>query len=51
MRHTCDACSANVHCVSRRAVLYAASTVAAYCDEKVANREIRVWHFVIEKGY
>jgi hypothetical protein len=22
-----------------------------YCDEKVANREIRVWHFVIEKGY
>jgi hypothetical protein len=23
---------------------------AAYCDQKVANREIRVWHFVIEKG-
>jgi hypothetical protein len=23
----------------------------AYCDEKVANREIRVWHFVIENGY
>jgi hypothetical protein len=22
-----------------------------YCDEKVANREIRVWHFVIENGY
>jgi hypothetical protein len=22
-----------------------------YCDQKVANREIRVWHFVIEKGY
>jgi hypothetical protein len=24
---------------------------AEYCDEKVANREIRVWHFVIENGY
>jgi hypothetical protein len=24
---------------------------APYCDEKVANREIRVWHFVIENGY
>ena len=23
----------------------------AYSDEKVANREIRVWHFVIENGY
>jgi hypothetical protein len=23
---------------------------ARYCDQKVANREIRVWHFVIEKG-
>jgi hypothetical protein len=22
-----------------------------YCDQKVANREIRVWHFVIENGY
>jgi hypothetical protein len=24
---------------------------ARYSDEKVANREIRVWHFVIENGY
>jgi hypothetical protein len=24
---------------------------AVYCDPKVANREIRVWHFVIENGY
>jgi hypothetical protein len=24
---------------------------AAYSDQKVANREIRVWHFVIENGY
>jgi hypothetical protein len=24
---------------------------AAYNDEKVANREIRVWYFVIENGY
>jgi hypothetical protein len=24
---------------------------AAYCDPKVANRENRVWHFVIENGY
>jgi hypothetical protein len=24
---------------------------AAYSDAKVANREIRVWHFVIENGY
>jgi hypothetical protein len=24
---------------------------AGCCDAKVANREIRVWHFVIEKGY
>jgi hypothetical protein len=22
-----------------------------YSDEKVANREIRVWHFVLENGY
>ena len=22
-----------------------------YCDEKVANRDVRVWHFVIENGY
>ena len=22
-----------------------------YSDEKVANRETKVWHFVIEKGY
>jgi hypothetical protein len=22
-----------------------------YCDEKVANRDIRVWHLVIENGY
>jgi hypothetical protein len=26
-------------------------TPASYCDEKVANREIRVWHLVIENGY
>jgi hypothetical protein len=24
---------------------------AAYCDEKVANREIRLWRFVIENDY
>jgi C-terminal processing protease CtpA/Prc len=24
---------------------------AGYIDDKVANREIRVWHFVIENGY
>jgi hypothetical protein len=23
----------------------------SYSDEKFANREIRVWHFVIENGY
>ena len=22
-----------------------------YCDQKVANREMRVWHFVIKIGY
>jgi hypothetical protein len=27
------------------------SAIALYCDEKVANREIRVWHFVMENGY
>jgi hypothetical protein len=27
------------------------STALRYSDEKVANREIRVWHFVIENGY
>ena len=31
------------------AVLFAAPSW--YCDVKVANREIRVWHFVIENGY
>jgi hypothetical protein len=25
--------------------------LAPYSDQKVANREIRVWHFVIENGY
>jgi hypothetical protein len=25
--------------------------VVPYGDVKVANREIRVWHFVIENGY
>jgi hypothetical protein len=29
----------------------AVSCVATYSDPKVANREIRVWHFVIENGY
>jgi hypothetical protein len=30
----------------------ASARVPAACsDEKVANREIRVWHFVIENGY
>jgi hypothetical protein len=23
----------------------------AYSDEKIANRDIRVWHLVIENGY
>ena len=27
------------------------STSAPCSDAKAANREIRVWHFVIEKGY
>ena len=36
--------------------LHKAATAAqvsgsSYSDEKVANREMRVWHFVIEKGY
>jgi hypothetical protein len=35
-----------------RARLAAASClVATYSDAKVANREIRVWHLVIENGY
>jgi hypothetical protein len=29
----------------------APAALASYCDEKVANREIRVWYFVIENGY
>jgi hypothetical protein len=29
----------------------AAERRLAYCDQKAANREIRVWHFVIENGY
>jgi hypothetical protein len=28
-----------------------ASSSVPYSDEKVANREIRVWHFVKENGY
>jgi hypothetical protein len=27
------------------------ATRPAYSDAKVANREIRVWHFVIKNGY
>jgi hypothetical protein len=27
------------------------AVLATYCDAQVANREIRVWHLVIEKGY
>jgi RNA recognition motif-containing protein len=26
-------------------------TLTPYCDEEVANRDVRVWHFVIENGY
>jgi hypothetical protein len=26
------------------------SAPPSYCDQKVASREIRVWHFVIENG-
>jgi hypothetical protein len=29
----------------------AAQVLLPYSDEEVANREIRVWHFVVEKGY
>ena len=27
------------------------SVEASYCDEKVANGDIRIWHLVIENGY
>jgi hypothetical protein len=30
---------------------YSNTPRGAHSDEKVANREIRVWHFVIENGY
>jgi hypothetical protein len=29
----------------------AAGSLMRYSDEKVANRDIRVWHLVIENGY
>jgi hypothetical protein len=28
-----------------------ATTQLSYSDAKVANRDIKVWHFVIENGY
>ena len=31
--------------------VFSTSAATSYSDEKVANREIRVWHFVIENGY
>ncbi len=37
--------------VVTRAAGSAASARSTYSDETVANREIRVWHFVIENGY
>ena len=37
-----------LRCRHRRAQL---RVVPAYSDAKVANREIRVWHCVIENGY
>ena len=33
------------------ALTAAAASSSSYCDQKVANREIRVWHFVVENGY
>jgi hypothetical protein len=27
------------------------NTRPPYCDEKVANRDIRIWHYVTENGY
>jgi hypothetical protein len=36
--------------ISRVSTLLLASLVT-YSDGKVANREIRVWHLVIENGY
>jgi hypothetical protein len=62
----CDGCIAQqVHVARRRPVggrparpadavprpLAPAVAAALYSDAKVANREIRVWHFVIENGY
>jgi hypothetical protein len=29
----------------------ASSRLPVYCDQKVANRETKVWHCVIENGY
>jgi hypothetical protein len=40
---------ASTYQLSPRAPLTA--TGAWYSDEKVANRDIRIWHLVIENGY
>ena len=45
------ACLATAGVDAARAAQLITSLSEVCSDEKVANREIRVWHFVIENGY
>jgi hypothetical protein len=46
-------CGPSTTCISASsaAMRNALVSTPGYCDQKVANREIRVWHFVIKNGY
>jgi hypothetical protein len=48
---TVDAVSSPLPCCSEH-VSHSLSSCGSSCsDEKVANRDVRIWHFVIENGY
>jgi hypothetical protein len=45
-----DPLSATLAAMLRIGIAFAARAPPSYGDEKVANRDIRVWHGAIEKG-
>jgi hypothetical protein len=50
-RRWCDCRGTHAASADTRASCASHASATPYSDEKVANREIRIWHFVIEHGY
>jgi Pyruvate/2-oxoacid:ferredoxin oxidoreductase gamma subunit len=48
--NTAAAAAAAAHTAAQKKLRHVVSALMAYGDEKVANREIRVWHGATEKG-